>query len=146
MYIKDIMPHSGEMILVDSVVENRDDFISTKTTIKADNPFLENGYFPTFNTLEIMAQSLVVFRGLQDKSQSLRLGFILGARKFEIYEPYLKINDCLITKTIITEDFNGMGVYKSAVFVDDKMVSSANISVFNPSKEQLDEILKASNE
>ena len=146
MYIKDIMPHSGDMILVDSVVEKRNDFISIKTIINENNPFLENDLFPTFNTLEVMAQSLVVFRGLNDKSSSMRLGFILGARKFEIHKPYLKINDELITKTIISEDFNGMGVYESAVFVNDELVASANINVFNPTDEQLDKILKASNE
>ncbi|RDU56715.1 thioester dehydrase [Helicobacter sp. MIT 99-5507] len=146
MYVRELMPHSGDMVLIDSIVERRNDFISTKTIINKDNPFLENNLFPAFNTLEIMAQSLVVFRGLSDKSSSFRLGFLLGARKFEIYKPYLKIKDELITKTIISEDFNGMGVYESSVFVNDELVASANISLFNPSKEQLDEILKASNE
>lgn len=146
MYIQELIPHSGAMVLVDDIVEKKDDFISVKTLIKYDNPFLQDGKFPTFNTLEIMAQSLVVYRGLNDKSSNARLGFLLGARRFEIIKPNLNIGDELITKTYISEDFDGMGVYESSVYVDGKLVASASISVFNPSQEQLDQILKASNE
>ncbi|MBO7155769.1 MAG: thioester dehydrase [Campylobacter sp.] len=146
MYIQELIPHSGAMVLVDDIVEKKDDFISVKTLIKYDNPFLQDGKFPTFNTLEIMAQSLVVYRGLNDKGSNTRLGFLLGARRFEIIKPNLNIGDELITKTYISEDFDGMGVYESSVYVDDKLVASASISVFNPSQEQLDQILKASNE
>lgn len=146
MYIQELIPHSGAMVLVDDIVEKKDDFISVKTLIKHDNPFLQNGKFPTFNTLEIMAQSLVVYRGLNDKGSNTRLGFLLGARRFEIIKPNLNIGDELITKTYISEDFDGMGVYESSVYVDNKLVASASISVFNPSQEQLDQILKASNE
>lgn len=146
MYIQELIPHSGAMVLVDDIVEKKDDFISVKTLIKYDNPFLQDGKFPTFNTLEIMAQSLVVYRGLNDKGSNARLGFLLGARRFEIIKPNLNIGDELITKTYISEDFDGMGVYESSVYVDDKLVASASISVFNPSQEQLDQILKASNE
>jgi predicted hotdog family 3-hydroxylacyl-ACP dehydratase len=146
MYIQELIPHSGAMVLVDDIVEKKDDFISVKTLIKHDNPFLQDGKFPTFNTLEIMAQSLVVYRGLNDKGSNTRLGFLLGARRFEIIKPNLNIGDELITKTYISEDFDGMGVYESSVYVDDKLVASASISVFNPSQEQLDQILKASNE
>lgn len=146
MYIQELIPHSGAMVLVDDIVEKKDDFISVKTLIKHDNPFLQDGKFPTFNTLEIMAQSLVVYRGLNDKGSNARLGFLLGARRFEIIKPNLNIGDELITKTYISEDFDGMGVYESSVYVDDKLVASASISVFNPSQEQLDQILKASNE
>lgn len=146
MHIQELIPHSGVMVLVDDIVEKKDDFISVKTLIKYDNPFLQDGKFPTFNTLEIMAQSLVVYRGLNDKGSNARLGFLLGARRFEIIKPNLNIGDELITKTHISEDFDGMGVYESSVYVDDKLVASASISVFNPSQEQLDQILKASNE
>jgi predicted hotdog family 3-hydroxylacyl-ACP dehydratase len=146
MYIQELIPHSGAMVLVDDIVEKKDDFISVKTLIKYDNQFLQNGKFPTFNTLEIMAQSLVVYRGLNDKGSNTRLGFLLGARRFEIIKPNLNIGDELITKTYISEDFDGMGVYESSVYVDNKLVASASISVFNPSQEQLDQILKASNE
>lgn len=146
MYIQELIPHSGAMVLVDDIIEKKDDFISVKTLIKDGNPFLKDDKFPTFNTLEIMAQSLVVYRGYNDQSSSNRLGFLLGARKFEIIKPNLNIGDELITKTQISEDFDGMGVYESAVYVENELVASARISVFNPSKEQLDEILKASNE
>lgn len=146
MHIQELIPHSGVMVLVDDIVEKKDDFISVKTLIKHDNPFLQDGKFPTFNTLEIMAQSLVVYRGLNDNSSNNRLGFLLGARRFDIVKPNLNIGDELITKTHISEDFDGMGVYESSVYVDDKLVASASISVFNPSQEQLDQILKASNE
>lgn len=146
MHIKELIPHSDVMVLIDDVIEKTDQFISVKTIIKDDNPFLQDGKFPTFNTLEIMAQSLVVYRGLNDNSSNNKLGFLLGSRKFKIYKPYLSIKDELITKTQISEDFDGMGVYQSAVYVKDIMVASANISVFNPSQEQIDKIIKASNE
>ena len=143
--IQELIPHSGEMVLLDDWVEKGKDFICVKVTIKNDNPFLQNGVFPTFKILEMMAQSLVVFRGLNNHDSSFDLGFLLGTRGFEIFKPSLFVGDEILIKTHISEDYEGVGVHYSEAFVRDDRVAKANISVFNPSKEQLRGILEDRN-
>ena len=142
--IESLIPHSGEMVLVDEIVEINTEQICVKTTIRENNAFLENGVFPVYKALEIMAQSLVVFRGSTDKESCNKLGFLLGSRRFEILKPSVKIGDTLLVKTKISmQDSNGLGVYDSAVHLGEELIAKATISVLNPNEEMLEKMLES---
>ena len=142
--IENLIPHSGVMVLVDEVVEVTEEFICVKSTITEENVFLEDGVFPTFKTLEMMAQSLAVFRSYMDSQKGSKLGFLLGARKFEIFKPYVQIGDSLLIKSKISmQDSSGLGVYDSQVYLGGEMIPQASISVLNPDDTFLEKMLES---
>ena len=142
--IENLIPHSGVMVLVDEIIEVTDEVICVKSTITENNAFLEDGVFPTFKTLEMMAQSLAVFRSYMDSQKGNKLGFLLGARKFEILKPYVQIGDSLLIKTKISmQDSSGLGVYDSQVYLGEEMIAQATISVLNPNDTLLEKILES---
>ncbi len=142
--IENLIPHSGDMVLLDKVIEVDADSIHVQSTIGADNAFLEREYFYTFLTLEMMAQSLVVFRGLGDKESRQKLGFLLGARGFKIFKPFVRIGDTIdIITQISMQDKNGLGVYDSRAYCKEELIAEATISVLNPNSAFLEQILES---
>ncbi|MCH5322622.1 MAG: thioester dehydrase [Helicobacter sp.] len=140
--IEDLMPHSGEMVLIDEILEIKEDFICVLAQINEDNAFLENRVFPTYKTLEMMAQSLVAFRGKGDEKNRNKLGFLLSTRYFEIFKPFVEVGDKIIIKTNITmQDNEGLGIYESKAYLRDELIASATLSVLNPNDEFLKKVL-----
>lgn len=129
------LPHSDKMILIDEILEFGNDFIYTKTTIRTNNAFLDSNIFYTYKGIEIMAQSLGAFKGLH-ANDDFTIGFLLGAREFEIFIPHLQIGNEIITHSKISmQDESGFGVWDSKMFVNNKLVAKASLSVLSPSKE-----------
>ncbi|MSN96700.1 thioester dehydrase [Campylobacter sp. FMV-PI01] len=141
--VKNLIPHSGVMVLVDEVVFVDDVSIITKSVIK-NSPFINDGKFLSFQLIEIMAQSLGVYKSCNDKTSANDVAFLIGCRKFEILKPFLEIGDeILIDAKLSIQDESGFGVYDCKCYLDKILVAKASISVFNPNKEKLAEIKNA---
>ncbi|WP_096029376.1 thioester dehydrase [Campylobacter lanienae] len=137
------LPHSGDMVLIDEVAKFGDGFIEVKGVIKPQNAFLDGGVFHTYKAIEMMAQSLGAYKGIwsQDK---FRVGFLLGARDFEIYKNSLNIGDEVVIKSVVSiQDESGFGVWQSEIWLKDELVAKATLSVLSPSKEQFLELKNA---
>lgn len=144
--MKPNLPHSNEMVLVDEILFCSDDEIKTKTLIKTDNAFLEDGKFYSYKTIEIMAQSLGAFKGLKS-SGDFKLGFLIGSRKFEILKPFVQIGSELITISKMSmQDQSGFGIWDSEIYLNDELIARASLSVLSPSKEQFLELKNGSTE
>lgn len=157
--IESYLPHSGEMVLIDEIIEVGADFIITKTIIKNHAIFCESISdksqdlvdlsnlpissqslaFPTYKTIELMAQSLGVFRALNEKGSGSKLGFLLGARRFEILHPFI-FREARTKVVVSMQDSSGMGVYDCEIFEGENVVARASISALNPSNEFLSQI------
>ncbi|QCD45715.1 putative 3-hydroxylacyl-[acp] dehydratase [Campylobacter mucosalis CCUG 21559] len=137
------LPHSGDMVLIDEVLEFGEGFISVKSKIKPQNAFLENEKFYTYKCIEMMAQSLGAYKGLYNKD-NFSIGFLLGARDFEIYKNVLNIGDELTIKSNVSmQDESGFGVWYSEILLKDELIAKATLSVLSPSKEQFLELKNA---
>lgn len=144
MNIKNLLPHTEDMILIDDVLLYDIDFILTKTFISDKNAFLSQGKFFSYQCVELMAQSLGCLRGLYAKDGSARLGFLLGVRNFHIYEPFINVNTCVFTYAkMCMQDESGFGIYECSVhyakdnislesILDSKMITQGKVNVLNP--------------
>lgn len=142
-----LLPHSDKMLLIDEVVEFKEDFIHTKTRITGDNAFLKEGLFATYQGVEIMAQSLGCLKSLLCKDKEAKLGFLLGVRNFEILAPFIELGALLHAKSKLSlQDESGFGVYECELFCERngalELVAKANLSVLSPSEEVLQEIMQ----
>ena len=94
---------------------------------------------PTYKSIELMAQSLGIFRALNEKGSGSKLGFLLGARRFKILRPFI-MNEARIKVAVSMQDSSGMGVYDCEVFENDALIATASISALNPSADFLSHI------
>lgn len=147
MGLERYLPHSAEMILLDELLSVDENHIKTSLCIRADNAFLnEKKQFELLNALELMAQSVGVWRGLSDEKEGQKLGFLLSSRAFEIFKEAVEIGTKLEISAIMSmQDESGFGVYECEVYEckeAKKLLARANISVLNPSKEMLEKLQK----
>lgn len=140
MNLENLLPHSGIMILLDDILCVNESSIRAKTTIK-ESPFLQNGKFYSYMLLEIMAQTLGLYRAKNDEKSATKIAFLIGCRKFEICKPYLNLGDEIeIVSELSFQDDSGFGVYDSTVFLNEQIIAKANLSVLNPNSEMFREL------
>ena len=109
-----LLPHSGHMILIDRVLEYGDDYVYVEAKVDKKHILLHGGALPSTAGMEIMAQSMGAFAGIQAllANEQVKLGFLLGTRRLDLYAENIPIGTKLLaTAKVSTQDNNGMGVF-----------------------------------
>ncbi|KGS11011.1 3-hydroxylacyl-ACP dehydratase, partial [Pseudomonas coronafaciens] len=64
--LAELIPHAGDMILIDQVLDFDAEQIHTRLTVRADGLFNQaDGSLPAWLGVELMAQSVAAFAGCQ---------------------------------------------------------------------------------
>ncbi|KQT65408.1 MULTISPECIES: hotdog family protein [Pseudomonas] len=133
--LAELLPHAGDMILIDAIERFDDEQIFTRLTVKPDGLFnLPDGSLPAWVGVELMAQSVAAFAGChaRQKGNPPELGFLLGTRKFECnVEAFAPGSVLTIHGLRSLEDDNGMGVFECHIH-GDGIHASARLNVFRP--------------
>lgn len=142
---RNCLHHRGEIVLVDHVLECHGNRILTQTTINANHLFLTDfegeKVFPLYQSIELIAQSLACYQKIYNSNlnqyKKPKIGFLLSARNFEIFTPFAKNGQTLLTEVeITTQDENGFGVCEGRVFFDclrkENLACQSSVSVLSP--------------
>ena len=94
------LPHRAPMLLLDELVEVKDNGCVAKLIIREDLPFMEAEGLPSWVGLEIMAQTIAMFGGVKErlKDGAPKLGFLLGSKNFEMGQDHFAIGEELIVE------------------------------------------------
>lgn len=133
--LAELLPHAGDMILIDRILSFDEEQIHTCLTVKPDGLFnLPDGSLPAWVGVELMAQSVAAFAGCHArlKGKPVELGFLLGTRKFECNVKAFPAGSELTIHGIRSlEDDNGMGVFECHINAPG-IEASARLNVFRP--------------
>ena len=128
-----LLPHSGHMVLIDRVTQHCADFV--------------RGVLPTTMGMEIMAQAIGAFAGIQalGAGEEVKLGFLLGTRKLNLFADHIPVGTTLAaTAHLSTQDPSGMGVFDCELhWIDapddvrgmlpqDGLLAQAALNVYSP--------------
>ncbi len=150
---KNLLIHGNDIVLIDKVVECGKDYIIVDAVINEKILFLDmyqdKKIFQTYKCIEMMAQSLGCYQyiniSVNNGSEKAKIGFLLGARKFDIYIPYIECGQKLLIETKISiQNNDGFGVYDSTIYFDkiddNKKVAQATLSVLSPTDDFIEGI------
>ena len=130
-----LLPHAGDMILIDQVLSFDEEQIHTRLTVKPGGLFNRpDGSLPAWVGIELMAQSIAAYAGCQARQAGLpvELGFLLGTRKFECnVERFPAGAELRIRALRSLQDDNGMGVFECHLDGPD-IHAEARLNVFRP--------------
>ena len=133
--LAELLPHAGDMILIDAIERFDDEQIFTRLTVKPDGLFnLPDGSLPAWVGVELMAQSVAAFAGCHARQTGnpVALGFLLGTRKFECnVDTFPAGSELTIHGLRSLEDDNGMGVFECHIH-GDGIHASARLNVYRP--------------
>lgn len=96
----ELLPHAGEMIWVDKVLVWDENSVTAELTVRGDALFGDGGRVPAWAGIEYMAQTIGLYGGLCAKraGEPIRLGFLLGTRRFESNVPAFRIGSMLTVR------------------------------------------------
>ncbi|MCW2268634.1 hypothetical protein D3C77_29660 [compost metagenome] len=133
--LAELLPHAGDMILIDAVESFDEEQVQTRLTVRPGGLFNRlDGSLPAWVGIELMAQSIAAFAGCRARAQGkpAGLGFLLGTRKFECnVECFPAGAELHIHAQRSLEDENGMGVFECHLH-GPGIHATARLNVFSP--------------
>ncbi|MFT0211457.1 hotdog family protein [Pseudomonas sp. F1_0610] len=134
-----LVPHSGNMMLLDKIISWDEEQVTTQVIVKNNGLFnQEDGSYPAYLGIELMAQSIAAYAGMRAKQAGLpvELGFLLGTRRFETNVDRFPLNSILtITAKRSLEDESGMGVFECWLTAQ-AISQTARLNVYRPTNVQ----------
>lgn len=93
--IEELIPHTGPMVLLDTLDHWAPGEASCSLQIREGTPFVEQGRVEGATTLEHMAQCVAACLGYEALlgGDGVRVGMIIGCKRFELHAPYLYVGD-----------------------------------------------------
>ncbi|AHG39086.1 3-hydroxylacyl-ACP dehydratase [Pseudomonas syringae CC1557] len=133
--LAELIPHAGDMILIDQVLAFDEEQIQTRLTVRADGLFNQpDGSLPAWLGVELMAQSVAAYAGCQarSKGEAVKLGFLLGSRKFDCNVDRFPLGSELHIHAVRSlQDDSGMGVFECTITGQD-ITAFARLNVYCP--------------
>lgn len=122
------------MLLLDAV-QGYDDVSVVVTVIVADsNSFITGEGLPAHVGIELMAQACGAWMGANalDKGETVRLGFLLGTRRYSAQVAWFPLGTVLEVSARIVFLDKSMGVFGCTIASDGKCLAEAQLTVFQP--------------
>ncbi|AHY44392.1 3-hydroxylacyl-ACP dehydratase [Stutzerimonas decontaminans] len=133
--LAELLPHAGDMILLDAVERFDEDSVDAHLLVRADGLLsAADGSLPAWVGVEIMAQSVAAFAGCHARQagEPVALGFLLGTRNYQCNVETFPVGARLrVRATRSLQDDNGMGVFEC--HLDGPGIhAEARLNVFRP--------------
>jgi predicted hotdog family 3-hydroxylacyl-ACP dehydratase len=133
--LEELLPHSRSMILLDEALEAGDDWASAAVRVAEDSLFYDPQLqgVPAWVGLEYMAQTVALYSGVQARraGQPVKLGLLLGTRRFEAETASLPLGSWLTIRAAREWDDGQMAVFDCTLAAGPTL-ASARINVYLP--------------
>ncbi|NMM80847.1 hypothetical protein B2J86_07865 [Acidovorax sp. SRB_14] len=133
--IENYVPHRSAMLLLDRLLDADNESAVAEVTVPCDGLFLQDAGMPAWVGLEYMAQTVAAWAGWQavQKSEPVKLGFLLGTRKYNATQAFFAPGTCLRVSVhceLVAD--NGLGMFDCHIHHQEQELAVARISVYEP--------------
>jgi predicted hotdog family 3-hydroxylacyl-ACP dehydratase len=139
-----LLPHSGAMVLLDTVTTFKKLSLAAELTVRNDGLLGDEANVPAWAGIEYMAQAIAAYIGIKAKlaGEPIKLGYLLGTRRYSSNISAFSIGTVLKVQieNIIQDD--KLGVFNCKI-TGIGIEVNANLNVYQP---PTDVILKAYDE
>lgn len=135
--IAQLVPHDGQMVLLDRVLSGTDDSLCAEVTIAPHTVFLADGVVGSWVGMEYMAQAIAAHNGYKAylRGEPPKVGFLLGARRYQCSVPAFALGSVLHVRVQhAMQGDNGLAAFECRIddAADGTMLAHATITVFEP--------------
>lgn len=132
--IASLLPHAGNMILIDHVDGYDDDSLHARAVVKPGPYSLPDGSLPPWLGMELMAQAVGAWAGCQARQagHAVKLGFLLGTRRYECHGELPAGAALTITVRRGLIDASGMSVFECELRDATRLLAQARLNVYQP--------------
>ena len=144
--VASLVPHQAPMILIDKLITVDDNTIHCQVFITQESQFFveKTQSIGAWVGIEYMAQSISAWSGYQSflKGEPSPIGFLLGSRRYNTESDCFHQGDVLDIYAEKLMESEGMGAFSCLIKCNESVLASAQLNVFVPNKQQLEEMLK----
>ena len=133
--IEALVPHRGDMLLVDRVVECDDHRVRAVYTVREAAWYLDSGAMPAWLGIELMAQAIAAYSGFTKRARGLPpvQGYLLGSRKYRCAIPAFPVGAALhIVAERQYQEASGIGAFDCFIELKGARIADATLTVFEP--------------
>jgi len=135
--IRELVPHSGQMVLLDRAVYADTDRLCAEVRIHAGSVLAGETGVGSWVGIEYMAQAVAAHAGWSalQRGEEVKVGFLLGSRKYEASVPEFALGSMLrVHVQRVLQGDNGLGAFECRIDVVDGPANAANatVTVFQP--------------
>ncbi len=129
--IEELVPHSGEMLLLDRVLQWDGQVLQCAAAIRRDNVFVSDGEVPAMVTIEHMAQTCAAFMGLRalENNEPVRLGYLLGCRTLDLHTDVVRPGEYLTIEVELVGAMQTMASFDCRVSRSGDVIAAGVINV-----------------
>jgi predicted hotdog family 3-hydroxylacyl-ACP dehydratase len=137
----ELVPHAGQAVLIDTILEDTQDSIRVSARVRPDNPYLVPDLgVPAWVGIELMAQAIAAHAGLGARRarKPPRAGMLLGTRRFECRAPYFRVGDELEVRAV--RDFGddgGLAACACTILCGGEVLAEATIIIVELGEEHV---------
>ncbi|MGH8225697.1 MAG: 3-hydroxylacyl-ACP dehydratase [Gammaproteobacteria bacterium] len=136
--VSDLLPHGPEALCLDKVVlyvpgERAAARLRVRPELLLYDESL--GGIPAWAGVEIMAQALGVYVGMDARDEGLgpRVGYLIGVRHFHAARPLIENGlELLVEAECRYSEPYGLGRFDCRILADDEELARANLTVWRP--------------
>lgn len=141
-----LVPHQAPMILIDKLITVDENTIHCQVFITQESQFFEEKTqsIGAWVGIEYMAQTISAWSGYQSflKNEPSPIGFLLGSRRYNTESDCFHQGDILDIYAEKLMESEGMGAFSCLIKSNESVLASAQLNVFVPNKQQLEDMLK----
>jgi predicted hotdog family 3-hydroxylacyl-ACP dehydratase len=145
--IRSLIPHAGPMVLLDRVISVDEDSLLAEVCIRSGSLFCSGGGVGAWVGIEYMAQAIGAWAGYtaQLRGEPVKLGFLLGTRRYECRRPIFLLGSVLrVHVQRLFQNENGLGSFECSIDNEEGRVATATVTVFQPTN--VDDFLQGGSE
>ena len=137
--IRDLLPHSGPMVLLDHVVAADDESLCAAVQVREDSLFYVDGAVGGWVGLEYMAQAIGAFAGYHARlnGKPVRIGYLLGTRHYECKQPRFALGSRLkIHVKRVLQSEEGLAAFDCRIDDESGPIARGNLTVFQSADDE----------
>jgi predicted hotdog family 3-hydroxylacyl-ACP dehydratase len=148
--IRALVPHSGQMVLLDRAISADTDNLCAEVRIHAGSILAGEQGVGAWVGIEYMAQAIAAHAGwlALERGDAVKVGFLLGSRKYEASVSHFALGSVLrVYVHRVLQAENGLGAFECRIDIVDGASSvtgaTATVTVFQP--DNVNQFLKDGN-
>ncbi len=135
--IRELVPHSGDMVLLDRVLTADAGNLCAELTIRPESMFCDGAGVGSWVGIEYMAQAIAAHAGClaRLRGESVKVGLLLGARRYHCSVPLFALGSVLrVHAHHAMQGDNGLAAFECRIedAASGACLASATITVFEP--------------
>jgi predicted hotdog family 3-hydroxylacyl-ACP dehydratase len=132
--LEDILPHRGNMLLVDEILEVDDSHAVTTSVIKASYPLTDTNGAQPLIMVELSAQTAGVCNGLdriqKQGVESNKMGWLVGIKRAQFYIDGLPFGSTVLTRSENSHNYDKLREVFSVLYMNETLIGEITLQLY----------------